>query len=255
MEKITIAHPAENCHWYGVDGSPQYERIGENGKPRSTTLRDARKENLYPSVTTILKIADRPGLKKWIQNQVLIAALTLPRLDNEPEQAWLARVLEDSSQHAKQAAEFGTQVHAAVQGFYEGVTVPDNMIPYTLPTIQEIAIKYGTPDWTAERSFAHPLKFGGKVDLSAPGIVIDFKTKAFKSEDIKKGLSYDEHIMQIAAYRVGIGMEGATCSNVFISTTNPGLVHIEEYNPDELYRSWEMFRHLLMFWKLKNKFI
>lgn len=252
--KITIARPSESAHWYAQDGSPQYERTAKNGKQRATTLADARKENLVPSVTTILKVADRPGLSRWIQNQVLLAALTLPRIENEPEDKWIARVIEDSAQHAKQSAEFGTQVHAACQGFYEGEAVSGEMKPYALPAISAISEKYGSPIWEAERSFAHPLRFGGKTDLYAPGIVIDFKTKAFTESDIKKGLSYDEHIMQLAAYRIGIGNEGATCANVFISTTTPGLVHIDEYDPADLLRSWEMFLNLLNFWKLKNKF-
>ena len=253
-DKITIARPAESAHWYAQDGSPQYERTAKNGNQRATNLADARKENLVPSVTTILKVAARPSLEIWIQNQILLAALTLPRLENEPEEAWIKRVVEDSKQHAKQSAEFGTQVHSAAQGYYEGESIPIGMETYTLPAISAIREKYGSPIWKSERSFAHPLGFGGKTDLSAPGVVIDFKTKAFAEADIKKGLSYDEHIMQLAAYRVGLGLEGAVCSNVFISTTTPRLVHIDEYEPNDLLRAWEMFLNLLNFWKLKNKF-
>lgn len=253
-DKIIIARPAESAHWYAQDGSPQYERTAKNGNQRATTLADARKENLVPSVTTILKVAARPSLEIWIQNQILLAALTLPRLDNEPEDAWVKRVVEDSKQHAKQSAEFGTAVHAAAQGYYEGESIPADLFNIVMPAITAIKDKYGAPEWQAERSFAHPLRFGGKTDLSASGIVIDFKTKAFTEADIKKGLSYDEHMMQLAAYRVGLGLEGATCANVFISTTTPGLVHIDEYSPDDLIRAWAMFLNLLSYWKLKNKF-
>jgi hypothetical protein len=185
---------------------------------------------------------------------VLLAALTLPRIENEPESTWIARVIEDSAQHAKNAAEFGTVVHAAVQGYYDGETIPAELFDVSMPAIIAIQDKYGEPEWKSEQSFAHPLRYGGKVDLCAPGIVIDFKTKAFTERDIKKGLSYDEHVMQLSAYRIGLGLEGSTCANVFISTTVLGLVHIEEYEQNDLLRSWEMFTNLLNFWKLSNKF-
>lgn len=251
---ITIVRPSESCHWYGIDGSPQYERTAKNGNQRATTLADARKENLVPSVSTILKVAARPSLEKWIQNQILLAALTLPRIENELEEKWIARVIEDSSAQAKKAAELGTSIHAAVQGYYEGESVSEEMKPYALPAIQAIKERYGEQEWQSERSFAHPLRYGGKVDLSCSIVVNDFKTKAFTEEDAKKGLSYDEHIMQLAAYRIGLGLEGAQCANTFISTTVPGLVHIEEYDQYELLRAWGMFQDLLSFWKKKNKF-
>ena len=53
---------AESGHWYDREGNPAYTVIGKNGKPRGTTLRDARTLNLCPSVTTILGVAARPGL-------------------------------------------------------------------------------------------------------------------------------------------------------------------------------------------------
>ena len=78
---ITASTPraAESTHWYTRDGIPRYTIIGANGKERNTTLRDARKEGLIPSVTTILKVASNPVLNQWIQKQVLMAALTLPK--------------------------------------------------------------------------------------------------------------------------------------------------------------------------------
>ena len=57
-----IARAAESVHWYGQDGSPQYTVTAKDGQQRPTTLRDARKFNLVPSVTTVLKVAAKPGL-------------------------------------------------------------------------------------------------------------------------------------------------------------------------------------------------
>ncbi len=80
---------SESGHWYAADGSPTYKIIGKNGKERNTTVRDARELGLKPSVTTILGIIGKPGLNTWLQQQVLLAALTLPRIAGETEENWL----------------------------------------------------------------------------------------------------------------------------------------------------------------------
>ena len=47
-------HAAESGHWYTRQGEPMYTVIGKTtGRPRNTTLKDARELNLVPSVTTI----------------------------------------------------------------------------------------------------------------------------------------------------------------------------------------------------------
>ena len=87
---MTITTPAvrasESNHWYTRDGLPQYTVPSKkDGSPRATTLRDARTMNLVPSVTTVLNVAAKPALLAWLQQQVLLAALTLPRRPDEPE--------------------------------------------------------------------------------------------------------------------------------------------------------------------------
>ena len=41
-------------HWYDKEGNPQYEIEGKTGM-RNTTLRDARKYEWVPSVSTVWK--------------------------------------------------------------------------------------------------------------------------------------------------------------------------------------------------------
>jgi hypothetical protein len=90
-------------HWYTKDGVPAYTTIGKTGE-RPTTLRDAKKIGLLPSVTTIINIMSKAGLDTWKQQQVLLAALTLPREPNEPEADWLKRVMQDSRATGREAA-------------------------------------------------------------------------------------------------------------------------------------------------------
>lgn len=223
----------------------------KDGTPRNTTLRDARERNLVPSVTTILNIAAKPGLNVWLQEQAILAALTLPRGEEETESAWLKRVVQDSKAQARDAADLGTEIHAAIQGFYEGKRA--SAYPIHVQTCTKaIESHYGARNWIAERAFAHEMGFGGKVDMHTDGIVIDIKTKDF--DDPAKVAGYDEHLMQLAAYRVGLGMPEARCANVFVSRTNADLAVVKEWAEEDLARGWLMFTALLSFWQYKNQY-
>ena len=245
-------HSSESTHWYTRDGDPMYTVPSKkDGAPRNTTLRDARERNLVPSVTTILNIAAKPGLNVWLQEQAILAALTLPRGTDEAESAWLKRVVQDSKAQARDAADLGTEIHAAVQGFYEGRKA--SAYPMHVQTCTKaIESHYGARNWIAERAFAHEMGFGGKVDMHTDGIVIDIKTKDF--DDPAKVAGYDEHLMQLAAYRVGLGMPEARCANVFVSRTNADLAVVKEWAEEDLARGWLMFTALLSFWQYKNQY-
>jgi hypothetical protein len=234
-------------HWYTKDGTPAYTTIGKTGE-RATTLRDARKLGLLPSVTTINGMLSKAGLDTWKQQQVLLAALTLPRLPDEPEADWLARVMQDSKATGREAAERGTAIHAVIEGYFEQMYMPEK--PAYLDNI-DVALKdaFGEQPWLAERSFGHPLGYGGKCDLMAKsGFIVDFKTK---DTSLDKVDVYFEHEMQLAAYREGLGMPQARCAIVFVNgTTNQ--VKLIEIEQDRLQKGWECFEHLLRVYQIKN---
>ena len=241
---------SEANHWYTRDGEPMYTVEAAKGGQRATTLRDARKLNLVPSVTTVLNVAAKPALTQWLQKQVLLAALTLPRRPEEPEEEWIERIMEDSKEQGRAAADAGTDIHASIQSFYEGVPTSRHE-EHVKGCVEAIREHFGNQAWVAERAFAHEIGFGGKCDLHAVNIVADVKTKEFS--DPAKVDAYDEHLMQLSAYRVGLGMPGARCANVFVSRSVPGLVKVVEWSQEDLDRGWQMFCSLLKFWQLKNQ--
>jgi hypothetical protein len=237
----------ESGHWYTKDGSPAYTTIGKTGE-RPTTLRDARKLGLLPSVTTINGMLSKAGLDTWKQQQVLLAALTLPRLDGETEQEWLARVMQDSKATGREAAERGTAIHAIIEAYFEQVYMPEK--PAYLSGIDNaLRDAFGEQLWISEKSFSHHLGFGGKCDLmSRDGFIVDFKTK---ETDLDKVDVYFEHEMQLAAYREGLGMPTARCAIVFVNgTTNQ--VKLIEVDQEKLQNGWECFQHLLRVYQIKN---
>lgn len=245
-----MTHASESQHWYTRTGEPAYEMKGANSNMRAPTLRDARKLGLVPGVSTIIRCADRPGLTNWMIDQAILAALTLPKLQGEAEKDYLARIKRDSKEQARKAAERGTAIHAAIQGFYSDETPQSGYELYIQGAVQAVA-EWQKGAWVAERSFSHPMGFGGKVDLSGVG-VIDFKTKEFDTFGELK--TWDEHAMQLAAYRHGLGLEKARCAIVYVSTTVPGLAKLIEITEEELQRGWTCFYALLHFWQAKSSY-
>ena len=257
-----IARSAESVHWYRAeDGAPQYTVKAKDGSDRATTLRDARKMNLVPSVTTVLKVASKPALEAWKLEQMMLACLTLERSPNESEKDFITRLVADSKETGKQAAERGTRIHESIEKWYSGNKDVEH-VEHAKAFEETVFNHFGThpfEEWKTEVAFASPLGYGGKIDLycgiseTAPlGIVLDAKTKDFAEGD--KVEAYDEHLMQLAAYRHGLNLPHARCANVFVSRTVSGLVKVVEWSEADLAKGWEMFKSLLNYWKLKNEF-
>lgn len=247
-----MAHIAESQHWYHLDGSPCYEVEAAKGGMRPATLRDARKLNLVPSVTGIIRCAAAPGLERWKQQQVLHAALTLPLVQGESEDDYLTRIMQDSREQAKKASELGTAIHAAIQSCYDMQSYDKQYDPHVCGVVDAVDKWLPVAGWGAERSFAHPMGFGGKTDLSCDDVVIDFKTKEFGPES--KLDTWDEHAMQLAAYREGLGMRAARCAIVYVSVTAPGLTRVIEISKEDLDLGWMMFKGLFSYWCAKNHY-
>jgi hypothetical protein len=225
-----------------------YQVKSNAGTLRNTTLRDARKYDLVPSVTTILNVAAKPGLEAWKQQQILLASLTLPKHDDESLDQYAERVLKDSKEQASEARDLGTAIHAKVQSAFEGG--PPNESYLAVKAVLDQA--YGKQEWISEKAFSHQLGFGGKCDLHCKLAVVDIKTKAFSPKDDPQG--YDEHLMQLAAYRSGLILPEANCANIFVSTTHAGLVSLYEWTKADVERGWLMFEALLKFWQAKNNY-
>lgn len=246
---MTIA--TEAGHWYTRTGEPMYEVPNKSkGGMRPTTVRDARKLALVPSVTTVMNVAAKPGLEVWKQKQILLAALTLPQVEGESLDTYADRVVRDSQEQARAARDRGAEIHGILEKFFKGELTGSQARQYADfidPVCDELCHAFGELVWTAEASFSHPLGYGGKCDLHNHIAVGDFKTKEF-AEDATK-LAYDDHAIQLAAYRAGLGLGTATMFNLFISTSIPGLVRLHIW--DE--RNWlERFEARLNLWKVEK---
>ena len=245
-------HAKENGHWYKADGTPAYTYINKKGEEKPTTLREARKLNLVPSVTTIISCASAPQLVNWKIDQAILSALTLYREGDETEQEYLARIKADAQEQAKKAAERGTLIHAYVQNWFEGNEVEHGTdeYPFCKSANDTVFNEVGGQDWVCEQSFATD-RFGGKADLHNTFHLIDFKTTDKPIDGLKL---WDNHYLQLAAYRVGLGIIEARCGILYINsvTAESKLIWAEE---KELVKGWKCFSALLDFYYAKTGLI
>ena len=240
----------DSGHYYRRDGSPCYEVPTKAGHMRGINLKWDRALCLVPSVTTVLQIVAKPGLEFWKVQQGILAALTLTRNEGESDAEYLGRVMADSKEQAKAAAEEGTRIHDAIEQSFIGGLIPAKYVPHVEATRKKIAEMFpDVSDWVAEASFAHPLGYGGKVDLHSPstGIVIDYKGKDGDFSDGKK-LAYDQHY-QLAAYNHGLLLPTNVCANLFVSRTHPGCVAEHIWSVDEIKHGLGIFLDSLSLWK------
>lgn len=232
-------------HWYDKDGNPCYTIIGKNGVKRNTTLRDARVLGLVPSVTTIINCAAKPALTNWMVDQALMAALTLPRLPDESLDDFMRRAKQDSKEQAIKAAERGTALHGGIERYIQ-TQIPDTEWALHIANVRNALHNIGIDILAghAERSFASPKGYGGKLDWHNSAAVIDFKSKPAITDKV---IAYDEHGMQLSAYADGLGIPNARRINVFVGITDE-QVKIHEWPANTARKHWRMFESLLSYW-------
>ena len=242
---------SESGHFYDREGNPAYTYRNKKGAEKKTTLREARKFSYVPSVTTVMNILAKPQLEKWKQNQILMAAMTLPAIKGETLDQYAVRVMKDAQEHAREARNKGTYIHGQLERYFQFKQIDEEAKPICKAVKAEVEKIFKRLP-ISEHSFAHPLGYGGKTDLCDQDAVVDFKTKDFGETDLQKG--WPDHCYQLAAYRHGLGYNNARCYNIFVSVSNPGLVHIYKWKEEELQDGLKVFLAALELWKAIKKF-
>ena len=242
--------PRESAsHWYFPDGTPLHEVPRADGKgQRPTSLRDARKFGLFPSVTNVLGVIAKPALDAWKQEQAILAALTLPRQEDEPLDAFAKRVVADMSGEVRSAADRGSAIHTAIETYAQGGWIPEDREVAALfePARQWFDAEV-TQVHSVEIATAH-LEWGyaGRVDLVATlrstgrPTVIDFKTQKTRRDKAGnfKPIFHDTWPLQLEAYRQALaskdkGLADAAIASVVIGSTEPVPVEVKVWDDAE----------------------
>jgi len=240
-------------HWYDKEGNPRHFE-GKDGK--GTTLREARKLDLYPSVTTIGQVKYKFGLEKWKIETVCKYALT-QGTDKE-----VGVVVKEAFEELDNQAQAGTDIHDILEKYYNeyvkyGETSCTDTEFEMCSAVENLILEHcGDMEWKTETRFCDAEHgFAGMCDLHNDNWIIDYKSK--DTVDAKTR-GWKEQAEQLAAYRHGLlGAESnARLANIFISREPPpegepwAVKWFEHKDP----MAWERFRHALMMWQVENKY-
>jgi len=217
-------------------------------------IRKARKEGLFPSVTTKLGILDKSGLNIWKTQQAVMAALTLPRESGEPEEVFIKRIFDDAKEQSEKAANFGTEFHAAAEKYFkkEEFSPSDERVRTMITRLDKWAVDMKILPLFTEKVFVNQnMKLACRVDLvfyyidgdDQKTVIADFKTQNVKDDKMR---AYDEWIYQLAGNRLCYGMKIDELWNIVIST-NPetlGNIYVKKWTDEEWIWGTEVFNKL-----------
>lgn len=263
----TAARPSiqgGSAHYYTLGGEACHTVPKKDGTGnRPTTLADARKLNLLPSVTGILKVLDKPALNAWKIEQAALAVLTAPRKEGEELDAFVKRVLHEERQQEQEtqvARDKGIEIHDAIESYFAGLEVPEAMEAWIRPVLDRL-MEFG------EKASSEVILVGddyaGQTDLLQDcgewWRIWDFKgTKNLP--DPARG-AWLEHQLQLAAYGMALKnklrragqVKPILVGNIYISSVTAGqYVICEHENWEETYA--EGFAPLVRHWQFVNRY-
>lgn len=260
---VLAKQKTSGSHWYTQGGLPAHRQPKASGDgERPTTVRDARKLKLLPSVTTVLNALGKSGLVNWQLEQVGLAAFDSRPTEGESPEYYAKRVVAASKETTDDAATAGSAIHAAIEAFYDGEEVPDDLMPY----VQAVE------DWRASKELRFIERetvlvnrergFAGMCDVVALGsqgqqTVIDWKTR--KTIEGKPVRSYETEAMQVAAYAATRWGEDQILkrrvygANVYVSRNEVGRVEVRAWMPEEIFAAYQTFLSVHQIWRyVKN---
>lgn len=272
----------ESGHWYFRDGTPCHtlptKSPGAKSPTRNTTVADARKLKLLPSVSGIVRMMSSPGLERYKIGRAVEECYNRPPVGAETLREYQGYILEKAGQPARDASNFGTIIHAAIEAALSGedwtgpetITYPSTgkqmAVKAVIEPVLGLLMDRGVHVIATERVLTCQDGFAGTTDALTEGPVdiLDFKTKTTKpGEPIECPPTY---AMQLAAYHAcAMDMDGDIqttgivtfdhpAANIFISSTEPGRVEWHEHSRDELIAAWGSFKHCLGLWKWANNY-
>lgn len=248
----------ENAHWYQRDGVPMHTVLSAKGEPRPTTLRDARKLGLLPSVTNILGVIAKPELTAWLQEQAVLAALTLPRQPGEAEAEFALRVVADAQSGRDTAASFGTALHHGAERVAHTLEVDreDPMGPWLCLYRDWYQANATSVTWTERALVNLDLGYAGTADLLIEHPVYGLALVDLKTQGVKPGgkaNAYKSWCYQLAAYRRALGQPVA-CMNLVINSREPGVPVEHVWSEEELERGWIAFEAARTLWTVEKNY-
>lgn len=239
---------SSSSHWYSRDTNGIIQPCHD------IDLRQARKIKAYPSITTILKERANPGLDTWKMNQIFDAVSKNARGIDENEEQYRSRIAEIAGKTGKDAADFGTRLHDALDE-YPQMTMDADLKPY-IEAFGPSYHKHVKHRVASEIMLADPdVGVAGRTDLIADthewGLaIIDYKTSKFKRG---KASFWDSYRVQLAfyakAYQKQLGLKDPPAIiNVGINSEEPMEPVWKAYTVDEQEAAYAEFLAVAFLW-------
>jgi hypothetical protein len=258
------------AHWYQRDGQPLHTVLSAKGEPRPTTLRDARKLNLLPSVTNILGVIAKPELTAWLQEQAVMAALTLPRNTGETEDAFARRVVADSQTTRDGAADFGTAFHAGAEHIANTLALEVDPANPAADWLRQYRVWFqgnvARLHWTEKVLVNRALGYAGTADLFIDHAVhgpalVDLKTmkgaRSFRTgttgKDAPAPKPYKSWCYQLAAYRQALSQPVA-CINLIVNSNEPSPPMEQVWTEAEMGAGLQAFEAAHQLWSIEKAY-
>ena len=242
-------------HWYTAEGESAHVVIGKNGNERNTTVADARKMGLYPSVTSILGIMDKPQLTAWKIEQAIMSSLTLTKGDDETLEEYAKRIVKDSKESTTKAAEHGTKMHTEMENILLGRSCSNDetLQPY-IDTFKKWAESNVEKTYWCEKGLVGA-GYAGRCDAyvklrDVGDAIIDLKNRKVNP---KYDPFYDTDCAQLWAYRAASENPKCACVSVVLASNDANKITSKVWDEDELYQSGIAFCAMQKVWSwVKN---
>ena len=228
-------------------------------------LREARKCSALPSPTTVLGILKSAGLIRYLEQQILEAAATTPRANNETDADWCSAVRAAAAEHSDAAKKFGGELHDWIQQF--------NLASLYHKTVPKLG--HGMTgqckeyvDWY-DANVKQPLAveqivfgdgYAGRLDFVAElhdGRIacLDAKSQALRGKRLFN--HYTNWALQLAAYAAAYNKTADNPTTVLISlvASSDEPVRFECYEWSGFVEEYyDLFKSVLHIWKLDNNY-
>lgn len=241
----------KSAHWYTKEGKSQHD----------ADLRVARKLNLYPSVTSIEKdVFKNAQLEKYKLTKLAQAAAGTFRQAHESEKDYCNRIYEMSRQHSIDAADFGKEVHDAIE-HYPNYPLNQTLMPWVLKFGEWYDREILEVTHREKVILDHDIGIAGRIDFIGKNksneiVIPDWKTQGVKKNESGKKIPmfYSSWSRQLAAYAVAyakeIGMFPALpkCMSVVIDSEEPSAPYVKVWSDEEIRQAYQTFTMSAWLW-------
>lgn len=230
----------DSSHWYRVDGTPAH----------GAGLKQAREENLLPSVTTILNVLSKPMIVSWKESEAIRCCYKNPPTPTTDEDLYLEIITNIRKNDNKATLDLGTDIHNQIECYLKnGKVLKDGFSPKIVEVVDWL--EKNITHYESEKTLVNTkYGFAGKCDLigvvNGVKTLIDFKTQKNKG----KFTHYDTWGYQLAAYGMCEPVEQYI--SIAIGSDKLGM-DVKIWDKESISNSKRVFIHALNIFKIINK--